>query len=74
MMQQKDLQYKRICSLRLILGEKKSLKLLLEMIDTALHLLSFPTKEQAKAYYAALPTKPVYAPYIEEELFTVVWE
>lgn len=57
----------------LIRGEKKSLRTLIEMAEYALGLLSKPTKAEAKAAYQALGNRPIYAEYIEHELFTLFW-
>ncbi len=74
LMNEKGLSYKRVCALRLIVGEKKSLKVLAEMVEYALGLLKLPSKEEARKQYEALTPKPVYAPYIEKDLFRMVWK
>ncbi len=69
LLKQKGLSYKRMCAAQLISGEKRSLLALLDMVDYALGLLKLGSIEKAKKEYEALPKKPVYAPYIEENLF-----
>lgn len=75
-LRRQGLSYKQKCCLKQVVGEKKSLQLLLQMLRTSLKLLSCKTKEEAKAEYnlmtKAEPTIP-YSAYIEDELFKLNW-
>ncbi len=73
-LKQPGLEYKRICSLRLIIGEKRSLRLLVEMVECALELTGLGNREDARKQFAAVVSKPPYAPYIEEELLNMEWK
>ncbi len=63
----------RKCCCLLVMGEKRALKMLIELTQLGLELLSKPTKEIAQKTYAELSSKPPFAPYIEEDLFALNW-
>jgi len=70
------LEYKKICCLKEIIGEKKSIKVLMEMCEISLCILNAPTKEMAmKMYYKQFSetNKRPYFSYIEEDLFKLKW-
>ena len=73
LLKQEGLPYKRLCCLRQIIGEKKSLKLLIEMTSYALELLKCPSKEEASKKFDSLPKRAEYSPYIEQELLKINW-
>ena len=72
-LQTPDLPYKRRCCLKQIIGEKKALRLLLNMAQTGLELLDKATLKEAQDHYALINPPPIYASYIEEELLLLPW-
>ena len=67
-----ELSYKRRCSLKQIIGERKSLKVLLEMCEMGLKLLNYPTRLSAMEYFSTITPKPSYYCYIEEIIFELL--
>ena len=57
----------------MIIGEKQSILMLLDMIDFALNLLSLESSLVALDHYRSLSLKPVFASYIEDELLQLTW-
>jgi hypothetical protein len=73
LLQQPELPYKRLCSLRQVIGEKKSLQSLLAMSKHGLELLSLPSSVEAeKTYRAAIQPVP-HNIYIERDLLSLQW-
>eukprot|EP00830_Metopus_es_P002129 TRINITY_DN1189_c0_g1_i1.p1 TRINITY_DN1189_c0_g1~~TRINITY_DN1189_c0_g1_i1.p1 ORF type:complete len:578 (+),score=110.36 TRINITY_DN1189_c0_g1_i1:24-1757(+) len=68
------LPYHHICSIRIVLGEKKSLRALIDMIENVLKLLNHETKNQARKHYASWKRKPIYKEYIEEDILSLDWK
>lgn len=74
MLQDKSIPYARICCLRQIIGEKKSLKQLLEMARRGIALLSLPTREEAIMQCEKSSIKHAYYAYYEDILPKITWE
>ena len=73
---EEGLSYKRKCSLNQIIGEKKSLYILIQMLNTSLTLLNCKTKEEAKEKYYCIVKENIlvpYSAYIEKELLNLTW-
>ena len=63
----------RKCCYQEVIGEKRSLKALIEMAEFSLKLLSMDTLEQAMMHYNSLEEPPKYHHYIENEVFHLIW-
>ena len=73
MKDQEGLSYNERSILSIIIGEKKSLKMLLEMTELGLKLLNFPSKNDAKIFYDSLEIRPKYSRYIIEDILSLDW-
>ena len=73
MKDQEGLSYNERSILSIIIGEKKSLKMLLEMTEFGLKLLNFPSKNDAKIFYDSLEVRPKYSRYIIEDILSLDW-
>ena len=72
-MKEEKISYNRKCCYVQVAGEKKSLKVLIEMAQFSLKLIELRDLGKAKEFYHALPKKPIFWHYIEDELFTAKW-
>ena len=68
-----DITYKEKCSLRIIIGEKRSLKLLLEMAEYGITLINLNGKKEAIDKYNSLKEEPIFGNYIKEDIFKLEW-
>ncbi len=65
--------YERAMCAKEVESEKKALRAMIQMAELGLLLLGMGSKSTAIKHYEALPEKPIFAPYIENELLTIAW-